>query len=80
MESLLSAQEEMRQYNEERDRLINAMQFYCKDPCNMTNIEYRNFISPYETDGTSKEIRKAAKRLSKWYKKTTTPPNMKNKS
>ena len=71
MESLLSAQEEARQYNEDRDRLINAMQFYCKDPCNMTNKEYRNFISPYETDGTSKEIRKAAKQLSRWYKKET---------
>lgn len=80
MESLLSAQEEIRQYNEDRDRLINAMQFYCKDPCNMTNIEYRNFISPYETDGTSKEIRKAAKQLSRWYKKETRTKEYQNNS
>lgn len=71
MESLLSAQEELRQYNEDRDRLINTMCFYCKDPYNMTNKEYRNFISPYETDGTHEEIRKAAKQLSHWYKKET---------
>ena len=80
MERLLSAQEELRQYNEERDRLINAMQFYCEDPRNMTEAEYLRFISPYETMGSHKEIKRAAKRLSKWYKKTTTPPNMKNKS
>lgn len=68
MENLLLVQEEIRQYNEDRDRLINAMQFYCKDPCNMTNAEYLKFIYPYETDGTHKEIKKAAKQLSDWYK------------
>lgn len=68
MENLLLVQEEIRQYNENRDRLINAMQFYCKDPCNMTEVEYLKFISPYETDGTHEEIKKAAKQLSDWYK------------
>lgn len=68
MENLLSVQEETRQYNEERDRLINAMCFYCKDPCNMTEAEYLKFIYPYETDGTHEEIKKAAKQLSDWYK------------
>lgn len=68
MENLLSIQWETRKYIEERDMLINAMQFYCKDPCNMTNTEFIKFISPYETDDTSKEIKKAAKQLSDWYK------------
>lgn len=68
MENLLSIQQETRQYVEQRDVVINAMQFYCKDPCNMTNAEYLKFIYPYETDGTHKEIKKAAKRLSDWYK------------
>lgn len=68
MESLLLVQEETRQYKEERDRLINAMCFYCKDPCNMTEAEYLQFISPYETDGTHEEIKNAAKQLSDWYK------------
>ena len=68
MESLLLAQEESYQYNVERNMLINAMQFYCKDPCNMTNAEFIKFISPYETDGTHEEIKKAAKQLSDWYK------------
>lgn len=68
MESLLLAQEETGRYNEERGRLINAMQFYCKDQCNMTNKEFIKFIRPYETDGTHEEIKKAAKQLSDWYK------------
>lgn len=68
MENLLVVQEETRRYNEERGRLINAMQFYCKDPCNMTNKEFIKFIRPYETDGTHEEIKKAAKQLSDWYK------------
>lgn len=68
MENLLSVQEETRRYNEERDRLINAMLYFCKDPCNMTEAEYLKFISPYETDGTHEEIKKAAKQLSDWYK------------
>lgn len=68
MESLLLAQEESYQYGVERNMLINAMQFYCKDPCNMTNAEFIKFISPYETDDTHEEIKKAAKQLSDWYK------------
>ena len=34
----------------------------------MTNAEFIKFISPYETDGTHEEIKKAAKQLSDWYK------------
>ena len=71
MENLLLVQEKIRQYNENRDRLINAMQFYCKDPRNMTEAEYLRFISPYETMGSHKEIKRAANRLSKWYKEMT---------
>mgnify|MGYP000965866577 CR=1 FL=1 len=43
----------------------------------MTEEEYLRFIGPYTTDGTPKEIKSEARRLSKWYKKIMTPPNMK---
>ena len=40
----------------------------------MTEVEYLRFIGPYTTDGTSKEIKRAARRLSKWYRNVMTPP------
>ena len=69
--------DELQTYARQKATLINSMEFYCEDPRNMTEAEYLRFISPYETMGSHKEIKRAAKRLSKWYKKIMTPPNMK---
>lgn len=61
--------DELQTYARQKAALINSMEFYCNDPYHMTEAEYLRFIGPYTTDGTPKEIKRAARRLSKWYTK-----------